>query len=69
MNTNVIFTLTGYTEDKNFSIYGDNFSFTFMENKLSSFNLLAVEKEDDLIRGYSHAGMVILHRERTSFTS
>ena len=56
MNTNDLFPLTGYTEDKKYSIYGDDFSFTFMENKLSSFNLVAVEKEDDLIRGYSHAG-------------
>ncbi len=56
MKTNDLFPLTGYTEDKKFAIYGDDFSFTFMENKQSSFNLLAVEKEDDLIRGYSHEG-------------
>ena len=46
----------GFTEDKRFAIYGDEFLFTFMENKFTEGNLVTVDIEDDLIRGYTHTG-------------
>lgn len=56
MKTNDLFPLTGFTEDKRFAIHGDDFLFTFMDNKFAEGNLVAVDIEDDLIRGYTHAG-------------
>ena len=56
MKTNDLFPLTGFTEDRRFAIHGDEFLFTFMENKLTEGKLAAVDIEDDMIRGYTHAG-------------
>lgn len=50
------FPLTGFTEDKQFSIYGDAYSYTFMKNQLIGSQEEKIETDNGFIRGYLHNG-------------
>lgn len=59
MITNELFPLTGFTEDKKLSIYGDDYSFNFMDNNAMGNHIDIVKVEDNCIRGYTHFGKQI----------
>ena len=54
MDLSYVFPITGYTADKKFSIYGNDFLFTFMEMEQRGFHSSKVEIDDGFIRGYTH---------------
>ena len=50
------FPITGFTENKDTTIYGDDYVFTFMQNREMDETKYSIIPEDGFIRGVSHAG-------------
>lgn len=50
------FPITGFTENRDTSIYGDDYVFTFMQNREMDGTTYSIVPEDEFIRGISHAG-------------
>lgn len=48
------FPLTGFTEDKQYCIYGDAYFYTFMKPQLTGNKEEQIEPEDGFIRGWLH---------------
>lgn len=50
------FPITGFTENRDTTIYGDDYVFTFMQNRVMGESKYSINHEDGFIRGISHAG-------------